>query len=208
MRVRITQEVLNISDGNTIASLEAIFSYFMEKRHLWEIDDPEKIKQSEWFKYYHPSKAYHQKCDDLEKLYTEQILFMLSLDPRDPLDGSPLDKSRIFYEIGNQAMAYIFPGIKGELRASPGNRILLERIPGLSVKDQILSVSHGVKSQVLASHGISEEAFKALQQCHAEEFIEIRAKHLAQFERNFILNLGIPLSEEIIGETDIDTDDN
>jgi hypothetical protein len=45
----------------------------MDKRHLWEMDDPEAIKQSGWFDFYSGSRAYDQKCDDLEKLYTEQI---------------------------------------------------------------------------------------------------------------------------------------
>jgi len=134
------------------------------------------------------------------------ILFMLSLNPLDPAIGSPLDKAHIFHENGNQAMTYIFPRIKRELKASPANRILLERVPEKPVKDQILSVKPEFKSEVLASHGIPYDAFNALSQNNAEKFIDIRAQYLAQVERDFISNLGIPPAEEIIGETDIDTD--
>lgn len=133
------------------------------------------------------------------------ILFMLSLHPLNP-DGNPANEKMIFYRQENQTMAYVFPGIKGVLKSSPANRILLERLPGKTIKEQIAAVAPDLKNKVLESHGISEDAFQALLNNNAKDFIVNRAQYLAEIERNFISDMGIPISEDSIsGETDIDT---
>lgn len=73
MKVHITKEILNTPHTEIYPLLDAIFLHFMDGRHLWKLDDPEEIKQSRWFQFYSGSEAYKKKCNDIHKIYTDQI---------------------------------------------------------------------------------------------------------------------------------------
>lgn len=71
MKVRISQAVMESSEA--MDPLDFIMAFFLEKRHLWDIRDPEAVKESAWFLSFKGSPAYRKKCDNLEKLYKESI---------------------------------------------------------------------------------------------------------------------------------------
>jgi len=136
------------------------------------------------------------------------LIFMLSLEPLEPVTGEYLEAKRILHEYGSQAFLHVFPRVGGGLRGNSANRILLERKSGQSAKDQLLSINPQKLDEVLNSHGIPREAYEALKRNDADGFIEARAKHLAQLERKFMEEIGVtPPAEEEFGEADIDTDE-
>jgi hypothetical protein len=131
------------------------------------------------------------------------LLFMRTLNPLAPATAQPVNPEIV---IQNKT-SYILPTLKRPYLSHPANRIWLERVPGQSIKTQLLNIPQNQLPLVLDSHGISGEAYEALQQDEGQIFIEQRAKHLAALEREFMKILGITLSPEEFGETDIDTDD-
>ena len=67
-----------------------------------------------------------------------------------------------------------------------------------------LSFSYG-----LESHGISVEAYEALQKDDENRFIRLRAEHLARLEREFMESIGVtPPKEDRFVDADVDTDDD
>ncbi|MCK5524338.1 MAG: DUF262 domain-containing protein [Thiomargarita sp.] len=132
------------------------------------------------------------------------LLFMLTLKPLESTTGEPINEESIL----QKKMFHVFTKVKQPYLSHPANRILLKKGPSQSVKKQLLSISENQLSRILDSHGIPLEAYEALEKNDAQGFIEKRAEHLAQLERQFMENLGItPPQDEIFGETDIDTDD-
>ncbi len=87
---------------------------------------------------------------------------------------------------------------------------MLERKPRKTVKDQLCSIDPQIQSQVLKSHGISDDAYELLIQNDAHGFVKTRAENIAKLEREFMLKNDItpPKYGIYFGETDIDTDDD
>ncbi len=135
------------------------------------------------------------------------LLFMLTLEPLDPATAKPLETDRILHEHENRTLPYVFPRAEG-LVSNPANRILLERKPEQSAREQLRSINPQNLDIVLDSHGIPREAYESLMQDDARGFIEARARHLMQIERVFMEKMGITFPTETdFGEADIDTDE-
>jgi len=155
-----------------------------------------------------PARPFPSSFDMRSSRVRALLLFTLTLKPLDPTTAKPLEAVRILHEHGNRALLYVFPYAKGGLLSNPANRILLKRKPEQSVKKQLLSINPQKLDKVLNSHGIPCEAYDALLKDDACGFIEARAKHLVQLEREFMKKMGITPSEETgFGEADIDTDE-
>ncbi|TMQ03575.1 MAG: hypothetical protein E6J90_53200 [Deltaproteobacteria bacterium] len=60
--------------------------------------------------------------------------------------------------------------------------------------------------RVLESHGIDDDALRALVAAEPEQFIEGRARQLSRVEREHMTEIGITPAEEEMSETDIDAD--
>jgi hypothetical protein len=121
------------------------------------------------------------------------FIFMLTKRPLELSSGEPIDSYKILSENGKNAFAKIFPSLKTPLSSSPANRLLLERIPGESIRKRLSSIPEAKQEQILDSHGIPTEAYEALEKNDAETFIKVRTQHLMEIEKKFLqsLDLGI-----------------
>jgi len=155
-----------------------------------------------------PARPFPRSFDMRSSRVRALLIFTLTLAPLDLTTAKPLETERILHEHGNRALLYVFPRTKGGLLSNPANRILLERKPEQSAKEQLRSINPQNLDIVLDSHGIPREAYEALVKNDARGFIEARAQHLAQLEREFMAKIGVtPPKETDFGEADIDTDE-
>lgn len=154
-----------------------------------------------------PARPYPRSFDLRSARVRTLLLVMLKrLQPLKP-DGTPFDPRHLLWEHGNRAYRHVIQKAKGDLVSNPANRILLPPTPGKMARTQLMEIHKSVRSQVLASHLISEDAYEALYYGNEQEFIELRAADLAKLERDFLTELALPLPPSEFGETDIDTDD-
>lgn len=128
------------------------------------------------------------------------ILVLLRLKPRDPLTGEELQFTRVLRELGSESLVPIFRSAHRDLISNPANRLILDRNPGFSVRDRLRSIPAEIQHLVLESHGITEEAFEAFENDDANKFISLRAKTLAQIERNFMRGKDIRVPEELMSD--------
>ncbi len=137
------------------------------------------------------------------------LIFMLSLQPLDPETGQPIETNQILHDLEKHVLARVFSRhSQKQIMSHPVNRLLLNRLAGKSVRNRLCSLPEDKQEKILQSHGISFKAYKALQQGDAHGFINTRARHLAELERNFMHDLGIELPSDIgFAEADIDTDE-
>jgi hypothetical protein len=136
------------------------------------------------------------------------LIFMFSLKPLDPSTHKTLVADQILREYGNYSLPYVFPRAPKKTLSNPANRILVNRVPGVSVKEQLTTIEDECLRDVLKSHAIPDDAYFALIGDEPVTFVDLRAKHLAKIEREFMLKLNIKVPPDIeAGETDIDTDE-
>ena len=155
-----------------------------------------------------PARPFPNSFDMRSSRVRALLLFTLTLEPLDPATAEHLEAGQILNEHGNRALLYVFPRAKGSPLSNPANRILLERKPGQSAKEQLLSINPQKLDEILESHGITHESYEALRENDARGFIEARAQHLAKIEREFMEEIGVtPPTETGFGEADIDTDE-
>lgn len=139
------------------------------------------------------------------RIRTLLLVIMQQLKPRD-VDGRELDAGRLVSDKGSRAFVHVFRRAKGELVSNPANRILLPPTAGSTVRAQLLGVQANLRTKVLASHGIDDEAYEALENDDPEAFILARARQLAQVEREFMAIIGVTPAEEEMGSTDLDSE--
>lgn len=128
------------------------------------------------------------------------------LVPKD-WDGKAMDVGARARERGNRAFLHVFRQGPTVLLSNPANRILLIANRGKGLRQQLLDLDPGLRTGILESHGINEEAWAALMADDVSTFITTRARHLAHIEREFMTELGLSLPTEEFADTDIDTDD-
>lgn len=158
---------------------------------------------------YEPAQPFPNRFDMRSARIRAFLLFMLRRKPLDFNTGDPLQLEGILGDYGNMAWFHVFQNIERSLVANPANRVLLERVPGKSVKEQLRSLDPQIRREVLESHLIPDEAFEALERDDALGFIQKRAACLARVEREFIIDLGLtPAKEGVFGDADIDTDED
>lgn len=136
------------------------------------------------------------------------LLVMPRLNPRDPQTREFVPFQHVLREIGSESLARVFRNAGKDFISNPANRVILDRFPGLSVRDRFRSIPEGIRDSVLESHGISEDAFAALMKDDSHDFIDLRARTLAQLEREFMRAKGIRLpdeltSDDVIADTDV-----
>jgi Protein of unknown function DUF262 len=135
------------------------------------------------------------------------LLVMLRLRPRDPRTGEVVPFQQVLREIGSESLARVFRNAGKYYISNPANRVILDRNPGVSVRDRFRSSPDGVRDAVLESHGISEGAFAAFMNDDPDDFVGLRARTLAQIEREFMQVKGIRLPDELTtDEIVVDTD--
>jgi hypothetical protein len=139
------------------------------------------------------------------RIRTLLLVIMQQLKPRD-VDGRELDAGRLVSDKGSRAFVHVFRRAKGELVSNPANRILLPPTAGSTVRAQLLGVQANLRTKVLASHGIDDEAYEALENDDPEAFILARARQLARVEREFMAIIGVTPAEEEMGSTDLDSE--
>jgi hypothetical protein len=150
------------------------------------------------------ARAFPQNFDMRSARVRALLIFMFTLRPLDPSTHEPLAPSQVLHE---SSLPYVFPRASKRTLSNPANRILLNRVPGVSVRDQLAKADSSLDS-VLASHAIPWEAFMALLSDDAGTFVDLRGKHMAKLEREFMVELGIKVpSGPDMGDTDIDSDE-
>ncbi|MCP4350862.1 MAG: DUF262 domain-containing protein [Desulfobacterales bacterium] len=157
-----------------------------------------------------PARPFPESFDMRSARIRALLIFMLCLNPLNPDTGEAVETDRLFSTYGKHTLPYVFPRITKDIISNPANRILLERKPRKTVKDQLCSIDLQIQSQVLKSHGISDDAYELLIQNDAHGFVKTRAENIAELEREFMLKNRItpPKEGTGFGETDIDTDDD
>ncbi len=135
------------------------------------------------------------------------ILVMLRLKPRDPRTGDVVPFEHVLREVGSESLARVFRNAGVDQVANPANRVILDRCPGISVRDRFRSIPEGHRDAVLDSHGISNDAFTAFMADNSNGFIDARAKAMANIEREFMRAKGIKLPDELTtDDVVVDTD--
>lgn len=120
-------------------------------------------------------------------------------------DGEPISPVDILARGATSAYRHVVtrPGLTAA--SSPANRLILPTAPRISVRRTLISLPSHLRHDVLAGHGIPEEALERLAAGDEEGFIEIRQTTLAERERAFMAHFGL-IADPVVGEADIDTD--
>jgi len=115
------------------------------------------------------------------------VLFLFSLNPKS-LDNNTVISHEVLKE-GYEALHYI---IYNKYKVS--NRIILGKVKNSFAKN-ILSRENGlfdnISQDVLDSHAITQEAYKAIQNQNYDEFLELREKELIRLEKEFMIKEGV-----------------
>jgi hypothetical protein len=135
------------------------------------------------------------------------LVMMQRLKPRDG-EGELLNASAFVWQHGSRAFVHVFRRAPDDVVSNPANRILFPVNRGQTVRKLLIDLSPEVDKEVLASHGINDEAYAALATDDGPAFIAARARHLAEVERAFMKELGLTPPAKEFGEADIDTDDD
>ena len=153
-----------------------------------------------------PARPFPLRFDARSARVRALCIFMLKMKPLDLASGKPLKVEVTFREYG---MSYIFSHISSPLVSNPANRILINKKPGFSAKEQLTALADNLfsdesktekRDRILESHYIPQEAYEALLRNDARGFIESRARHIAQCERDFMESLGITLPKDTYPE--------
>ena len=152
-----------------------------------------------------PARPFPNRFDTRSARIRALLLFLMSLKPLDTRTGKSVPSEKLF---GEQGLPYIFPRAEGNCVSSPANRILIEREPGRSVKQQLRSIEPSIRDRVLVSHGITSDAYAALEDGDAPGFIRLRTDYLSELESKFIQELGLtPPIDQATAEPDTDSDE-
>jgi hypothetical protein len=134
------------------------------------------------------------------------VLYLLSMSPRSPDDGTVLPASDLLVKSGHEALVYVVT--RSDLGSSPANRLLLGAERRTQVRKQLVGISADLLPAVLKSHQISSAAHKALVDNEPDAFLRIRELDLVEGERAFMKARGVAPAPEAteITEPDIDTE--
>ncbi len=69
MKVSISEDVL--ADPDVWDVLDRVIHHFMDRRHLWDIDDPDTIKESPWMQNDLQGRAGRRNLETFEKCFTD-----------------------------------------------------------------------------------------------------------------------------------------
>lgn len=142
------------------------------------------------------AQAFPRTFDARSARARAHMLVMLSLKPLRP-DGTEAQEAwKLVAEKGARAFGYVVasppPSLEeAELRSSPANRILNVGAERGQAKSWLLQLPSKLKprarKRVLESHGISPEAFAALERSDTKAFLKQRLSDLMEIERQFML---------------------
>lgn len=121
------------------------------------------------------------------------VLFLKSLHPQHLVDHQDLDVKRTLSENGNRALHFIVPGYTNNV----ANRMLLGPVKVGSAKSLLQDPEVIISSEVLSSHGITNDARKALINGNVLEFFSLRNRELIRLERDFVSSKGLEYGELI-----------
>ncbi len=87
------------------------------------------------------------------------------------------------------------------------NRIILGKVKNNFAKNILSNVSYNISQEVLNSHAITKEAYKAIKNKNYNEFLDLREKELIKLEKEFMIKESvIPNSGNTIQTPVDDTD--
>ena len=101
------------------------------------------------------ARAFPQSFDMRSARVRALLIFMFSLNPVDPSTHKALVADQILREYGDSSLPYVFPRAPKKTLSNPANRILIKRVPGVSVKDQLTEIK-GSEIHFLSPHVIFE----------------------------------------------------
>ena len=162
----------------------------------WVIDEMKKFAKSDetdfQFKmvdFSEEAQPFPNRFNLISARVRAYVLFLLSLDPKS-LNGESFNPDDAL-KLGYKALPYIISR-GGRL----SNRILLGSVKKYGFAKKALKNKKNLfedhlTSEVLASHGITQEALNAIQNGNDELFLELREKELIRIEREFMVSKGV-----------------
>lgn len=138
--------------------------------------------------FYEEAKPFPSRFNLVSARVRTYVLFLLSLNPKS-LNGQAFEPDEALKE-GYKALPYIV-----SRKSQLSNRILLGNVKYGSPK-KLLKIKQNLfenhlTDEVLASHGITQTALKALQNGQDNLFLELREKELIKLERAFMMEKGV-----------------
>lgn len=124
------------------------------------------------------------------------LLALIRLKPLSP-SGQEIDIPKLLSEDENSGgLPHVFPRA-GDKVSSAGNRILLPKLPGMSIRTQLLQTDDALRAKVFESHCVDAAAAKCLENNDAIGFVAARESAMAAMERRFIAELHLPLPARV-----------
>ncbi len=134
------------------------------------------------------------------------LIFLLSRDPQPANSMTHMSPEEMHN--GSQGLSYVFTGVERRILSHPANRIFLHRLPGVTIREQIMSMQTGDMKKFLESHCINDAAFQALQCGDADRFVKERWQYIQKEESAFYANYGVCCdSSSVTSEAQSDTED-
>jgi Protein of unknown function DUF262 len=121
------------------------------------------------------------------------VLLLLQLNPRGP-DGAPMAADDLVAESGVDAVPKIISAQRLEAASSaaaPENRWIVAPTKSRALFKAVMDPATPHWKQLLASHAISENAFRRLENRDYTDFLAARRKHLLALEKEIVRNLGL-----------------
>jgi hypothetical protein len=124
------------------------------------------------------------------------LLRLAKLDPLSP-EGKSQNSEHLLAESGATAAPKLLSAKEaGDHEGINGaeNRVIVHPRQLTSLRRALLSPNYDVK--ILRSHGIEEDASRALHNGNFRDFLALRREHLIEIERQFVKSLGLEYAEK------------
>lgn len=143
------------------------------------------------------ASSFPERFDSRSARVRAFILFdRLTFSHRLGIDGTPVASPSTSGGSSDLGYRHIVTSGSGAV-SSPANRIALSTPAGVSAKRALLSLAGDPsRSDILASHGIPENAYRALTVGDDARFISLRCAYLAERERDFLRSVGVEVGTE------------
>lgn len=152
------------------------------------------------------ARAFPDRYDLRSARVRTLLIWFMRAFPR-PLDlsGELIDPIRLLADLDTGAFRHVVPA-SDPLGSSPANRLMFPTPPGLSVRRALIELPDAIADRVAGSHCIPEASMRALKAGQDSDFVALRARTMADRERQFMGQIGVEAPPQLVGETDIDTE--
>lgn len=137
------------------------------------------------------------------------LVQILAGKPRDLFTGDPIDGAAVFSDTAARDIPYFFPNQRRPTVSNPANRVILPEGYPRNARSAFLDVSdHFEGAEILASHFVSDDAFRALRDDNFEAFIDFREASILQAEQRFLSAYGLAVDEQASrNDEEVDADE-